>query len=169
MFSQNEVSATLGYALSHVRQVLRRQFPTMDYNCIDDAVATAVELFIRKAPAHLRQSRAGAFCWIRTTATNELRRMAHAARRFIRPSDAVSLFDVISSDEPVDYKAHARVLFDWLVTILGVAAAETVWLHDVERWTPRDIASAKQINIAAVKARISRSRRILRHVMASSR
>jgi|GEM_PF-6632585 len=162
MSTHHDLSDSLGYALSHVRQVLQRQFSTMDHDVINDAIATAVERFILKAPIHLRQSKVGAFCWIRTTAINELRHITYKAQRFVSYSEANNIMEALSASENADYLAHLRVLREWLTKKLGPTVAETVWLHEIEHWAPRDIAAAQHLNVASVKARITRSRRILR-------
>ncbi|MEP7220101.1 MAG: hypothetical protein ABI876_14355, partial [Bacteroidota bacterium] len=60
--------------------------------------------------------------------------------------------------------AEAAILRALLERRLGASIAETIWLHEVEGCSLQDISVMQRISVFAVKARIERSRKLLRRV-----
>jgi RNA polymerase sigma factor (sigma-70 family) len=161
--SSSSGASNVGLMLPQLVALFKQRFPRISSDAIDDAVAAAIERYFAKAPPNVRASDASAFAWLRTTTMHELFHTLRAARRYVPSAESERILSARVANDDTDRAARERILREWLVRLLGADVAETVWLHDVERLPPRDIAQTQHLSVTSVKARIARSRKILRH------
>ncbi len=153
------ISDQIGDLIPVVVRVVRRRFFGVHDDIIHDAVSAAVEKCLRHLSVEVGRNGAEVFEWLRTTA---IREVLHEIRRTGRHAGGHAVLDHLAAGNQSDRQVSRRILWEWLVSTLGIKAAETVWLHEIEHCPPRDIARIQNITVSSVKARITRSRRILR-------
>lgn len=163
MKSSPDASDRIGDLIPIAIRIVRRRFPGISDDLVKDAVSSAVEKYLKCLPPDPERSVGEIFAWLRSTAINEVLQELRRSSNYAGAEAAKEILDRLSGGPQPDIQASQRILWEWLVTTLGPQSAETIWLHEIEHCPPRDIAIIQNIKIAAVKARITRSRQILRN------
>jgi len=162
MKSSPVVSERIGDLIPIVTRVIRHRFPRVPDDRIRDAVSFAVERCLKALQTGAEKTTGEVFCWLRTAAANEVLNELRSSSRYVDAEKASHVFEHLTDGHQADLLASRRILLELLVARLGSATAETLWLHEIEQCPPRDIAIIQNISISSVKARITRSRKILR-------
>lgn len=152
----------LGTLVPSVQNAVRRRFPTVRHDAVLDAVSAAVERGLTTTFLQIDRSSGELFRWLLTAAVHELLREFRAARRYVNIEAHAETVGDIPGDTLADTTVSRSVLRSWLVARLGDTLAETMWLHTIEGCPPRDIAAMQKVNVRSIKARITRSRRVIR-------
>lgn len=162
MKSSPRASDRIGDLIPIVIRLVRRRFPGIPADLIKDAVGSAVEKYLKVLALDPERSVGELFSWLRTAAVNEVLQELRRSNKYAGADAAKDILERLSGGPQTDRQASRRILWEWLLAALGPKAAETIWLHEIEQCPPRDIAIIQNIKISSVKARITRSRQILR-------
>ena len=162
MKSAHHASDRIGDLIPIVIRLVRRRFPGISDELVKDAVSSAVEKYLKLLSPDPERSVGELFSWLRRTAINEALQELRRSNKYAGAEAAKEILERLSGGPQPDVQASQRILWEWLVATLGPKAAETVWLHEIEHCPPRDIAIIQNIKVSSVKARITRSRHILR-------
>jgi len=159
-------SIHLSVLVSRVRRALRRRFPTVCAETIADATSAAVESILQNSSRFSTSESDDAYTRMWTAGCNVLRRELRYSRRHVALDslEEESEWNVAGEDHMgAEMILSTRLLRELLILTLGVTLAETAWLHEIEGCPPREIAQMQGVAIGAVKARITRSRQLLRN------
>jgi DNA-directed RNA polymerase specialized sigma24 family protein len=157
----------IGITVPHILTAVRRRFPNVRNEMLLDAASAAVERCITDTFSHRDRSSGEMYRWLLTATVHELLRELRLARRYVDFEAHASRVEAIAGEHRSDAGAAYQILWRWLVRRFGTAIAETVWLHSIEGCPPRDIAAMLNISVESIKARITRTRRVIRrHVNA---
>lgn len=139
---------------------LSRQFPTANRAEIDDATSHAVEVLLRTAPPHVRNSSKECFLWLRVVASRWLSRELRRKKIFVRIDDLSEkgqsieqIPDSIRTDEDAAY----LILRATIEKIIGSFNTQIIWLRINDGYRLNEIAHKLGISAKAVYHRYNKS------------
>lgn len=163
MNPDREESARLEALYIRLRRTLRHTYTSASTDDIADAVQYAMNRYCTHVPEHVKASPPALYCWLYTISRRTLALELTRRKRYCFDLLAGGLETFPSTDDSSLLACTSTVAH--LLTWLSPRSARAVWMHDVERWKPSEIATHLGCSINAVNHRVKRGRQMLRRML----